>query len=172
MARVDRSNLLNISFEVYGVKELDRALGVMAANVKDLRAVWPRIRQDFIEGQREQFETEGDASGGRWPALSPAYKAWKDIHYPGKPILQRTGRLFDSLTRTGDADAIYEPGLLGLTMGSKVRYGGYHMVGTDIMPPRPPIRLTSGQAHRWVQYIQEHIVNTGQTERTEPPRNI
>lgn len=99
----------------------------------------------FVTWMREQFESEGDFGGERWEQLSPAYLAWKSVHYPGKGILVATGDLRKAaslpkrevtpttLTLIVD-DSAYTHG--GKTARS---VAGYHQEGTDSMPRRPLI---------------------------------
>ncbi|MBT4498064.1 MAG: hypothetical protein HOC74_10105 [Gemmatimonadetes bacterium] len=157
-----RQDLFNFTFEVHGQKQLDRALGLYSANIKDLRGVWPDIRDDFLEGGQAQFASQGKSGSGGWKALSPAYAAWKNAHFPGKPILQRQGDLIGSLTNKSNKRFIYRPSKLGLAIGTRVPYARYHQTGTPDMPARPPIQLTKAQQTRWMKLIQEHIFNTGQ----------
>ena len=66
--------------------------------LSDLTPFWIELEKFVAQALRHRFDTEGH---GRWEALSPTYKAWKDIHYPGKPILQRTQALIHAATRKG-----------------------------------------------------------------------
>lgn len=167
---VDRSQLLNVQFEIAGQKQLDRALGVWVGRITDLRGVWDDIRDDFIAGEREQFKTEGGSGSGGWPPLSPVYKAWKDRHYPRRPLLVLNGRLLMSLTNKNNADMVYEKGKLSLKLGTKIPYAIYHQTGTSKMPARPPIELTERQKTLWPKLIQEYLFKTGQALQTPDDR--
>jgi len=164
MPPLTRGDLVNLTFTVNGEKQLDRALGLYASAVKDMRPVWPDIRDDFTDGQEEQFSSQGQSGSGGWVSLSSDYGAWKALNFPGMPILQRTGRLKSSLTERSHADFRYEAGRMGLTMGTKVPYAGYHQTGTRKMPRRPPIELTEAQRRGWVKMIHAYIVESGQAQ--------
>ena len=145
--------------------EIDRALGLLMKNVKDLRGLWPDIKSDFIKGEIDQFHTEGRSGGtfGRWKRLSPKYKAWKDKNFPGRKILERTGRLKTSLIGGRGEGFVYRPSKLGLTIGSNVPYAGYHQTGTSRgLPKRKPIDLTEKQKIRWMKLTQEYIQKSAQ----------
>jgi len=60
----------------------------------------------------DQFRTEGKQTGTAWPGLSPKYKAWKDQHFPGRPILVATGALRGALVKGG-------PGSIGGLRGRR-----------------------------------------------------
>ena len=160
-----RKDLVSISFTVAGEKQLDRRLGILRENVKDLRGVWPDIRDDFVKNQKQQFKTEGvHGSGSKWTPLKPGYAAFKEKNYPGQPILRLTDSLYKSLTEIENGDFIYKPGRLGLTLGSKIEYGAYHQTGVaeTFLPRRPPIELTKAQKSRWPKLIQEYIFKSWQ----------
>ena len=154
--------LITLTFEVAGEKQLDAALGAYEHRAQDYRGAWPAIREDFVEGQKRQFATEGKFGSGGWEELSPVYAAWKSVHFPGRPILQRTRRLHKSLTSPSHADHVYDPGRKGLTLGTRVPYAGYHQTGTRRMPQRKPIELTSAQRTRWMKILHEHVIKTKQ----------
>jgi len=80
----------------------------------------------------ENFATNGLPSGG-WAPLSPAYGAWKLLKYPGRPTMQATGRLFQSLTIGLSTDKIKND---SVEFGNKVRYSTWHQYGTTRMPMR------------------------------------
>jgi len=80
----------------------------------------------------ENFLSNGLPSGG-WAPLSPAYGAWKALRYPGKPTMQATGRLFESLTTGLKTDKITND---SVEFGNKVRYSTWHQYGTTRMPMR------------------------------------
>ncbi len=60
--------------------------------VKNLRPVFESFGQYMVTGSiMRNFEAEGRPD--RWAPLSPKYKAWKENHYPGRPILVLTGEM-------------------------------------------------------------------------------
>jgi phage gpG-like protein len=133
---------VNLSIEIDGQKEFDHAVDLFNERIADWREAWPEIEQVFYRIELEQFNTEGSRGGGRWVPLSPAYKKWKEVRYPGKPILHLTGRLKRSLSVLGGEDSIRDAQPDSLTLGTKVPYAGYHQRGTSKMPARPPLELT------------------------------
>lgn len=70
---------------------------------RDLRPVWPGIRGVIYRNQIEVFDAEGDVDGmGEWAPLKNGgkkfhgglgYATWKGINYPGRKILELTGKL-------------------------------------------------------------------------------
>jgi hypothetical protein len=163
-----KSELVSFSFEVAGVKELDRSLGLMIKHVKNLKPAWPDVKDDFIRGSEKLFNSEGRSGGtfGRWRRLSPQYKVWKDVHFPGRGILVRTGALRASLMGRGLAGSgggfIYKPGKMGLSIGSSVPYAIYHQTGNPDLPKRKPIDPNEAQKRRWMKILHEYIFKSGQ----------
>jgi len=155
--------------EIAGEKQISRVLEGIEARAEDLRPVWDVIAQDFGRIVARQFATEGGL-GRPWPPLSPAYAAWKARHYPGRPILVRTGRLKESLVgRT--IDTVDERTRDSLTLGTAVPYAIYHQKGTKKMPPRPPIVIPEAAKDRWARAIHE-FVWTGDVKSTLAARGI
>lgn len=115
-------------------------------------AFWKQEAQTFaLEGQVEKFE--------RWKPLSPRYKEWKEKHYPGQPILVRSGAMRDSLTNPHADGAIYEVYPQQMTLGTEIPYAIYHQTGSvripNHPPKRPPVLLTMGLRKNWT-----HIMTT------------
>ncbi|NUP99211.1 MAG: phage virion morphogenesis protein [Armatimonadetes bacterium] len=108
---------------------MSRKLHGLLHQVSDLRPAFEAMAADWSTTMQRKFESEGAHEAGTdeagtpnppWEPLSARYAAWKARHYPGMPILQRTGALrqaavhpqtditADSLTLTVDVPyAIY-----------------------------------------------------------------
>lgn len=107
---------------------------------------------------KRQFDQEGAYTGsGRWAALSPNYGAWKQRHYPGKPILQLSGDLYDSMTSRPFGTDIVESDRM--VIGTGVPYAAYHQHGTESMPARPIIQKPSFKDRmQFATYLHDWIV--------------
>jgi phage gpG-like protein len=105
--------------------------------------LFPRLTPVFEQEMREQFDDEGHGPvAGAWAPLSEQYAEWKDKNYPGRPILQREGTLYEALTSSGSPFArraysgdTYDFGTIG------VEYASYHQLGAEKLPPRPPFDM-------------------------------
>jgi len=135
-------------------------------SIKDLRPAWLVIRNDLRNVVwKQQFETEGGYAGSGWEPLSDKYAAWKEKHYPGKPILQLTGQLKKSFTEDfrGSNGGYYQ--LLApsfMEVGSDLKVGKYnlgllHQTGTENMPARKVVELTSREHKLYPEIIVEYI---------------
>ena len=114
--------------------DLGRRLRGFAAQLVNLRPFWPiaaRIGRGWI---KQQLDSEGSWGGDPWEPLSPAYAAWKAVHYPGRPILWAERKLRAAALapeRVATADT------LELRINDpKARW---HQRGTRKMPARPII---------------------------------
>lgn len=96
------------------------------------------------------------ASGaGTWKPLDPEYGAWKSIHFPGSPILVRSGGLLASLKKF----PIHKIDDYEATFGTNVEVAKFHQYGTWKMPQRKIIFSTPEFAQRLSNKIEEHIEN-------------
>lgn len=151
--------MLRFIGEIEGIPAFDRAFNRIDAVISDFRSIWPEVAAEFYAIEAEQFESQGAAgASGKWAPLSPAYKRWKEIHFPGQPILRLENPLFESLTDPDALDAIYRPERDQLTIGTKVPYARAHQRGAGRMPARPPISLSENSKRRLQKAIQKGLV--------------
>lgn len=123
--------MTEIHFQVDDL-EPRRQLKRLGLFFQDLRTFWPLVVPLFIGWMRSQFESEGAYAGTPWAELSSRYGIWKQIHFPGKPILQLKGEMRRAASQPERA---VTPRTLTLTIHDpKI---AYHQLGTTIMPARP-----------------------------------
>ena len=119
------------------VKDLLEDLEGLKAGLGDLAPVYRGpIHNIFKTFIKAHFTSEGGYSGEKWAPLNPTYAAWKAKHYPGRGILQREGRLFDSLQGSG-GDSIIRVTPTGAEFGTKVPYAVYHQAEDRGKAPFP-----------------------------------
>lgn len=145
--------MIRFSATVDGVETLNRGFNRIEEFISDFRLIWPAVAQEFYAIEREQFDTEGAAgAAGKWAALSPAYKRWKEANFPGQPIMRLENTLFESLTDPQALDAIFRPGKDELVIGSKSPYARkQHQT-------RPLISMSEQQKRRIQKAIQRGLV--------------
>lgn len=147
---------MRFTFTVEGETQIDRTLTRFHENASDASPLWDALANRFATVERRQFASEGAYGSGGWRALSPSYAAWKARHYPGKPILERSGDLKDSLTRRPFGIEAITP--KSLTVGSGIDYGRFHQAGAGNLPQRRPVELPEAERRAWVRLIQRFIV--------------
>jgi len=155
-----------LSFSFSGTTELSRILDIMANDLNDFEPMFRSIAKDFKKTEEGIFSSEGSFEGGSaWPALSPMYKVQKDKKYPGRKILEATGKLRQSLTSMGSGH-VEQIESESLAIGTDIKYAKYHQSGTRKMPARPPLQITEAEKSRWTRIAHEYIfrsINGGQT---------
>jgi len=112
--------------------------------LKDWRPVWSDVVKLFRKHEARHLDSGGAATGKPFVPLSPAYKAWKDRNFPGKPILTLRGALRLALVggegsgafKHETADSL-QVGVLGGKVGV---YAAAHAFGQGNLPVRPPVR--------------------------------
>lgn len=145
--------MIQFTASVEGVEVLNRAFNRVEEYISDFRSIWPAVAQEFYAIELEQFDSEGAAgASGKWAALSPAYKRWKEIHFLGQPIMRLENTLFESLTDPEALDAVFRSTRDELLMGTKTPYARrQHQM-------RPLISLTEQHKRRFQKAIQRGLV--------------
>lgn len=136
---------LSIRLEGDGIDSFSLSLDRFGDNVSDLRPAFNDMADEFVALQRANFGGGGSVYGA-WSPLSPVYAAWKAVHYPGRPILTRTGALRDDLTQRPLAVENIDPHRMEL--GTDREYAAYHQRGTARMPQRKIINQPSPSEKR------------------------
>lgn len=151
------------SIEFLGEPAVAVALQRFQHEIEDWRPFWDDyFAPAWFRHMTNQFETEGRATGEAWAPLSANYERWKRKHYPGRKILERTGRLRAALTDRRAEGAIFDSNKDQLTIGVHTPYAIFHQLGTGPrgrssgrkpvkgyeygtrgggMPARPPLRM-------------------------------
>lgn len=132
-----------------GFKELGDLVDGAADRMKNLSpAVAERVREATQAIVRENFETEGAASGHPWPPLKASTVLDRRRKgFPPRPILVRTGRLKRSATLPG-SESVFRSTNDSVTVGTSVSYARFHRTGTRHLPRRDPFRFAREQLQR------------------------
>lgn len=150
--------MFRFRLEIAGEVAMDRGIARFAESVADYRPIWPVIEDDFYAQVADQFKTEGAEGGDKWAPLTAEYAGWKEAHYPGRPILERTGDLMRSLTSPNDPNAVRIEERKALTLGSRIPYAIYHQRGTSKMAARPEIQLPEAFKRSVMHHIHAYLV--------------
>ena len=148
--------MVTISIETIGEERFIRGFNRIEADMADMRPIFQDISLDFYRREKQIFARQGDPVG--FKALSPAYKKWKSLHFPGRKIMQLTRRLMISLTdpdRAKAGDVVKKIGRKAAEFGSIVPYVHRHQMGTRGMPKRMIVQLTEKDKIRWGRMIHE-----------------
>ncbi|WP_029136171.1 phage virion morphogenesis protein [Nakamurella lactea] len=146
---------MRLLIDIDGDQQLHRQLLRWTDRLTDASPAFDRMASTVATIEQQQFSSQGGYGSGGWSPLSPRYRAWKMRHYPGKPILERTGALKRSLTdRPFGIEQINET---EMTIGTEVPYARYHQRGTDRMPRRRPLELPASGRTQLVKILQRFI---------------
>lgn len=139
---------VNFTIEIEGEKELARAVLRVIGSIDDFRPYWKALQNELFDIEREQFDSEGaKGATGKYKDLSPTYARYKQKIYGDKPILQRTGRLYASMTGN-TSDTVAQLGKTEAVFGTKVPYAKKHQTGAKYLTKRPPYALTDRQKRK------------------------
>lgn len=147
---------MRFTFNVEGETQVDRTLARVMDDLEDLRPAWDTLADRFAKVEERQFDTEGRYGGAGWPALSPAYAAWKAAHYPGQPIMVRTGEGRRGLTERPFGVEVIEA--RSMALGSGTDYLRYHQRGAGNLPQRRVVELPESERREWVKIIQRFVM--------------
>lgn len=154
---------MRLTVDIQGEAKLDYAIGAIADGIDDWREVWPEVELVFYRAVLGQFRTEGQRGGEVWRPLSNPYKKWKELKYPGQPILVLTGRLRRSLMATGSNESIRDAQAQSLTLGTVTPYAKFHQTGTRKMAARPPLVLLRNDYGKIVSRMFRYAERIGKT---------
>lgn len=121
-------------FIKHNLLRLQENFGKWLRTIPDSTDAFERFIPEFQKSREGWILSGRTVDGIRFAPLSPKYKAWKDRHYPGRPILIRTGRLLSAVTGG--------PGWFHRSMPKELRiyitvpYSSYLQDGTSKMPQR------------------------------------
>jgi len=149
--------LVRVDFALPGHR-YSRGFQAMAFAVEDMHEPLRRIADDLRDWIGEQFYTEGAARSSGWAPLSPRYAEWKESHYPGMPILVRTGQMRGELLDP----AVFHVDRHRMVYAPISDIAGYHQFGTYKMPARPPVVVTEKDKRTidrefltWLRYVEK-----------------
>ena len=99
--------MIQLDLKVVGAKNVKRAWDRLdQVYSKDLGPLFKIFESWWFERRLEAFESEGESSGFAWPEIGAIatggppgwYGEWKAAHYPGRPLLVRTGEFKKAVT--------------------------------------------------------------------------
>jgi len=173
---------------VLRTKQAETMLKQIGVKANDLRTVFRGpIATSLAENMRQQFDSRGAHFGTPWPPLSSTTillrtkvtgpsKARRSVSRAGRAKagfatpMQDSRRLFFTLTRRSDPEAIRVYNPLQMFWGSKLPYAGIHqeahttrvfgkgpLVSVPARPTVPDVMPVTIQ-ESWAQMIASHVV--------------
>lgn len=128
--------MINFKLKVVNANKVQFAFGGLASHVGDWRkSIWPNVRSKALRPWlRKQFRTQGaQGEHGQWKGLKSPYSERKARLFPGKPILQASGKMMkDLLSESNDGETT----AMTMMYGTDIKYALYHQTGTRKMAAR------------------------------------
>lgn len=142
--------MINIRVEIKG----DKRVIAQLKNIKEAFSDWkPELRAigDYLKDfyQDPVFETEGGIFGARWQPLSNAYHLRKATVWPGRGILEASGRMRRSYQVKVFANL--------LELMNTTTYAVYHQEGRGV-PERLLMRVDKGVEDKIVDIFKKGVL--------------
>ena len=148
---------VRVHFDIDGDAQYSRAFEALEHEARDMSDPLERIADDLLRQIGLQFQTEGAYGLGTvWRPLSREYAAWKEEHFPGRPILVRTGEMREHMldkprtVRVTAQRMVYE-------VASDVPV--YHQKGRGHNPERKMVALPGAGRRNWDRILHEWVMS-------------
>jgi phage gpG-like protein len=144
---------LHLSWTIEGVTQLSRNLLILASRVKDWTPAFEATAyelKNLFSG--EVFDTEGSVIEESWAPLSKAYAYRKAQKYPGKGILEATGKMRNGFM------TLWRPDMAAVW--NEVEYFKYHQSNqprTSNLPRRVMMKLAGAQREMVVKIFHTYF---------------
>lgn len=147
--------MVQLLISVDGDEQVNNTLLRFLDRLEDATPAFDAVAEELVVDNRAQFASEGQFASNGWSPLSPKYRDWKMKRYPGKPILELTGALKESLTeRPFGVERINK---MSMSVGTGVPYSRFHQNGTSSMPQRRPVELTGERRNSMTKTLQRFL---------------
>lgn len=144
---------MELDFKVGDVHLLTVGFGQAKGIMTNWRAPFKEMYQEYAAYEERVFASEGSAGLGKWAPLSPIYAKWKAIHFPGRPILTRTGRM----RAAAKTLILLTEDRLVMGPGNMVPYAVYHEMGWG-QRRRPFIQPNQTQIIKYREIARKHMI--------------
>jgi phage gpG-like protein len=136
-----------ISITIKDPKALEHIKALADSGAK---LVLPGLMDDIGQYMTKYAANEGMASQGgvfdaNWPRLSQKYAVYKAKKFPGRSIMERSGKLKDSWG--------YNASETGVDLGNNTKYWVYHQGGGKHLPKRVLISINETNKKKIGEFI-------------------
>lgn len=146
------SQAFHISWTIEGEQQLSRNLRIMADRIEDWTPAFKETAMD-LKGifSEDVFASEGSTIQEHWAPLSKAYAYRKALKYPGKGILEATGRMKQGFQAEWRADYA--------KVWNDIAYFKYHQSNKprSKMPRRVMMKLADSQRTQVVKIFHSYF---------------
>lgn len=140
--------MINLQIQTIGFKEAQGKLKVLHKSFLNWRPEFNQIGQTLKQYYEiAVFQTEGGVLGHPWARLMPEYQFYKARRYPGRGILERTGKMKKSYRHKSFDDY--------MVFANVAPYAIYHQKGAGSLPERLVIFIDHNQKNIIMKVLQE-----------------
>lgn len=142
---------MKVTITVKGSEQVQAMLNRVRKQLEDFSPEL-RVTGEYLKGfySSVPFETEGSFFGQRWAELNPQYVQWKRRHYPGRGILEASGKLRRSFTFVNTSTY--------LKVSNTASYFPYHQLGGQRLPRRVMLLMNRKLAQAVGEQIKRSII--------------
>lgn len=127
---------MQIQITLTGLDRTNERLGALGESLHDFSGALAILgRQLIMFYSNSVINSQGTALGKRWTPLAPSTQSYKDVHWPGRSPLVRTGAMQQSFYAESTKDTLF--------VGNSAPYFQYHQQGTRKMPQRQAIGVNA-----------------------------
>src|ERR1700712_1763880 len=145
--------MIKMNISLTGVKEFEGSLDRIRDVVSDFTPELRDIGEWYIDFlQNDVFETEGGVYGSSWQSLNSKYAAQKAKKYPGRGILEASGRMRTSWK-------LYTASQYALITNGAA-YAIYHQEGTSRIPQRMFVKFDKQREDHITSMFSEGILKS------------
>lgn len=139
--------MIALNITISGDKEVIKKLKSIKGLLTDWRAELQQVGDYLMDFYQNQvFETEGGIFGERWSPLSPKYEFMKRKEFPGRGILQATGKLRKGYRLLVNSTS--------MEIVNRVPYGVFHQYGTRRLSRRILIKLDNPRKDKIADFFK------------------
>lgn len=158
---------IRLTAKIAGIEQFDRVFRKFQDNIIHWNPIFEDMAESFYENEKQVFNGEGSFGDlDAWKPLTEKYYSWKQRKFPGRKVLELTGKLKESLTRKGAEGNIHEITADGMKIGTNLKtkngytLGTLHQLGTKKMVARPPLKLSAMLKKDFNQIMRKHLTFT------------
>lgn len=143
---------LKIDLKITGSDIVKERLQRMRVSLDDFKEEFKEVGQYLVDFYANPvFDTEGQILGQRWASLSPSYEWRKRRTFPGRGILEATGKMRRSF-------AYHAGRTLLRVVNERQPIFSFHQLGTSKMPSRMIFLITDKVEQKVVSVFKNALL--------------
>ncbi len=131
---------------------------MMKLDMRDMNVMAGWVDLEFTRAEKRLFASEGASGGPKWQVKDAAKLLREKVRrgFPGRKIMQRTGKLRRGLTQQGHADHVRES---VLRPRATIQVGTRNVVAAHHVSIRDTLQSTRQQDRKYTELIRDYLEN-------------